>query len=51
MAQRGHSDLDKLKYTLRDPSWDSSRKGPAELHEDQLVELPNYRSSRQHELP
>ncbi|KAG9961366.1 hypothetical protein KCU61_g5682, partial [Aureobasidium melanogenum] len=51
MAQQGHSDLGKTKYTIRDSSWDSSRKGLAELQEDQLVELPNYRSSRQHELP
>lgn len=51
MAQQGHSDLGKSKYTLQDPWWDSSRKGPAELQEDQLVKLPHYRSSRQHELP
>ncbi|KAH0032184.1 hypothetical protein KCU78_g2645, partial [Aureobasidium melanogenum] len=51
MAQQGHSDLGKTKYTLRDPSWDSNRKGLAELQEDEIVELPNYRSSRQHELP
>ncbi|KAH0343425.1 hypothetical protein KCU81_g5210, partial [Aureobasidium melanogenum] len=51
MAQQGHSDLGKRKYTLRDSSWDSNRKGLAELQEDELVELPNYPSSRQHELP
>lgn len=46
MAQKGHTG-----YTLRDPSWESSRKRPAELHQGELVELSNYRSSRQHELP
>ncbi|KAH0167834.1 hypothetical protein KCU67_g3735, partial [Aureobasidium melanogenum] len=51
MAQQGHSDPGRTKYTLREPSWDSNRKGLAELQEDELVELPNYRSSRQHELP
>jgi len=49
MAQEGHN---KPVYTLRDPSFDSSvQKRPAELAEDDVVELPNYRSSRPHELP
>lgn len=51
MAQKGHTGVGDSDYTLQDPSWDSGRKGPAELHENELVELPNYRSSRQHELP
>ncbi|KAI4762619.1 hypothetical protein E4T52_10744 [Aureobasidium sp. EXF-3400] len=52
MAQEGHSGVSKPVYTLRDPSWDSSvQKRPAELAEDDVVELPNYRSFRPHELP
>jgi hypothetical protein len=49
MAQESQSGATKPGYTLRDPSWDSKR--PAELHEGGVVELPNYRSSRPHELP
>lgn len=51
MAQNGKTGTGDSGHTLRDPSWDSNWKGPAELHEDELVELPNYRSSRHHELP
>jgi hypothetical protein len=51
MAQKGYSGAIKPGYTLRDPSWESSvQKRPAELQENELVELPNYRSSRPHEL-
>jgi hypothetical protein len=51
MAQKGYSGATKPGYTLRDPSWESSvQKRPAELQENELVELPNYRSSRPHEL-
>ncbi|KAH0366142.1 hypothetical protein KCU65_g5578, partial [Aureobasidium melanogenum] len=49
MAQKGHTRTEG--YILRDQSWDSSRKRPAELHQEELVELPGHRSSRQHELP
>jgi hypothetical protein len=50
MAQDDHSGDKKPGYMLQDPSWNSSvQKVPAGLQEGP-VELPNYRSSRQHEL-
>jgi hypothetical protein len=49
MTQEGRAAATKPNYTLRDSSWDSKR--PAELQDGGVVELPNYRSSRRHELP
>lgn len=51
-AQQGYSETTKLGHAPQDPTWDSSyHKDPAELRDAEPIELPNYRTSRRHELP
>jgi LPXTG-motif cell wall-anchored protein len=51
-AQDGYLRDNKQDHAPQDPSWDmAAHKASAELRGDVVIELPNYPSSRRHELP
>jgi hypothetical protein len=50
-AQEGYSEATKSGHTPQDPSWDRSiHKDPADFRDTEPIELPNYSSTRRHEL-